>query len=160
MSTIFPDRSPPAASRGFLIPSAIFLLVVLAGLAAFLVTISSGQHTGAAQDVVGARAYQAARSGLEWGFYHTLAVKPETANVCSGKPGLSTNLDTTAFPGLSLTVNCEAVSTGVIEAGNPVVLYKITATACSQPNVATPACPNTTNPGPLYVEGCHAEHRE
>lgn len=145
MSTMCPDRSSLAANRGFLIPSAIFLLVILAGLAAFLVTISSGQHTGAAQDVVGARAYQAARSGLEWGFSRAL-----NATSCLSNQDVS--LDATAFPGLSLTVNCEAVLPAPKEAGVDVALYTITATACSQPNAATPACPNTTNPGPLYVE--------
>ena len=140
-----PDCPLPVKSRGFLIPSAIFLLVIMAGLAAVLVTVSSGQQLGAAQDVVGARAYQAARSGLEWDFYHSLrnATCPAEQNVA---------LDATAFPGLSLTVKCEDVSNGQAEAGVPVVLYKITATACLQPNAATPACPNTTNPGPLYVE--------
>lgn len=143
MLTIFPDRSSLAANRGFLIPSAVFLLVVLAGLAAFLVTISSGQHLGSALDVVGARAYQAARSGLEWGFFQAL----NKASCLTNKDVL---LDATAFPGLSLTVNCSP--TTATEATLPVTLYTITATACSQPNAATPACPNTTNPGPLYVE--------
>ncbi len=142
-----PDRPFPAKSRGFLIPSAIFLLVIMAGLAAVLVTVSSGQQQGAAQDVVGARAYQAARSGLEWGFYHSLRNA-----TCPAPAEQNVALDATAFPGLSLTVKCEDVSNGKVEAGVPVVLYKITATACSQPNAATPACPNTTNPGTLSVE--------
>ena len=144
-----PDRPLPAKIRGFLIPSAIFLLVIMAGLAAVLVTVSSGQQQGAAQDVVGARAYQAARSGLEWGFYHTL-VPVGAAPACPVEQNVA--LDAAVFPGLSLTVRCDDVSNGETEAGVPVVFYKITATACSQPNAATPACPNTTNPGPLYVE--------
>ncbi len=36
--------------------------------------------------------------------------------------------------------------------GVHMTLYTITATACSQPNAASPRCPNTTTPGPLYVE--------
>jgi MSHA biogenesis protein MshP len=55
---------------GFVLPSAIFLLVILAGLAAFLVNISMTQNITSAQDVQSARAYQAARAGLEWGLYH------------------------------------------------------------------------------------------
>ena len=144
-----PDRSPPAKNRGFLMPSAIFLLVILAGLAAFLVTISSGQQLGSAQDVVGARAYQAARSGLEWGFYHTL-VPVGAAPTCPVEQNVP--LDAAAFPGLSLTVNCAMTSPKPKEATVDVTLYTITATACSQPNATGLACPNTTNPGPLYVE--------
>lgn len=143
MSTMCPERLPSAASRGFLIPSAVFLLVILAGLAVFLTTVSSGQHLGSAQDVLGARAYQAARSGLEWGFYRAL-------NKASCQTDQDVPLDATAFTGLSLTVQC--TSTTAQEGGAPVTLYTITATACSQPNATAPACPNTKNPGPLYVE--------
>lgn len=46
--------------------SAIFLLVVLAALGAFMVTFSNTQQLTSAQDVQGSRAYWAARAGLEW----------------------------------------------------------------------------------------------
>lgn len=52
--------------RGFSLISAIFLLVVIAALGAFAVTLSTAQHQSAAMDVRGARAYQAARAGIEW----------------------------------------------------------------------------------------------
>ena len=55
--------------RGFAIVSAIFILVVLSVLGAAMVSLSTSQHLGSAQDVQGARAYQAARSGVEWGLY-------------------------------------------------------------------------------------------
>ena len=51
------------------LPSAIFLLVILAGLAAFLVHISTTQSITSAQDIQGARAYHAARAGVDWGLY-------------------------------------------------------------------------------------------
>jgi MSHA biogenesis protein MshP len=57
---------------GFALPSAIFLLVILAALAAFMVTISTTQSATSAQDVQGTRAYHAARAGLEWGLYQVL----------------------------------------------------------------------------------------
>ena len=41
------------ASAGFVLPSAIFLLVILAGLAAFLVHISTTQSITSAQDIQG-----------------------------------------------------------------------------------------------------------
>ena len=58
--------------RGFSIVSAIFILLVLASLAAALVNVSTMQHAGAALDLQGVRAYQAARAGIEWGVYRIL----------------------------------------------------------------------------------------
>ena len=52
--------------RGFSLVSAIFLLVVIAALGTFAVTLSTTQHQSAALDVMGARAYQASRAGIEW----------------------------------------------------------------------------------------------
>lgn len=69
---------------GFVLPSAIFLLVILVGLAAFLVNISSTQHITSAQDMQGARAYQAARAGIEWGLYR--ALDPTNATVVAMVP--------------------------------------------------------------------------
>lgn len=51
---------------GFSIVTAIFLLVVLAMLGAFMLSLSSTQHVTAAQDVQGSQAYRAARTGLDW----------------------------------------------------------------------------------------------
>ena len=65
-----PVSCPPPC--GFVLPSAVFLLVILAGLAAFLVSISQTQNVISAQDVQGARAYRAARAGIEWGLYRVL----------------------------------------------------------------------------------------
>ncbi len=61
-----------AAQRGFSVVTAIFLLVVLAAMGAFMVTFSTVQHIPSAQDVQGVRAYQAARAGIEWGAYRVL----------------------------------------------------------------------------------------
>ena len=53
-------------AHGFSLPTAIFLLVILALLGAFMVSLSTTQNITSAQDVQGSRAYRAARSGLEW----------------------------------------------------------------------------------------------
>jgi MSHA biogenesis protein MshP len=57
---------------GFLLVTAIFLLVILAALGAFILTISGTQQTSSALDVQGTRAYQAARAGIEWASYQVL----------------------------------------------------------------------------------------
>lgn len=53
-------------AHGFSLPTAIFLLVILALLGAFMVSLSTTQNITSAQDVQGSRAIRAARSGLEW----------------------------------------------------------------------------------------------
>jgi MSHA biogenesis protein MshP len=53
-------------NAGFAIISGIFLLVVLAALGAFMVTISTTQNITSAQDVQGSRAYWAAKGGIQW----------------------------------------------------------------------------------------------
>lgn len=126
----------PSRCGGFAIVSAIFILVVLATLGAFILNISSQQQIGSALDVQGVRAYQAARAGIEWGLYQQLR-----ASSCAA----STNFSPSAasMTGFTVNVTCVATPDGN---GGPTV-YSITSTAC---NDAT--CPNTTNPGNYYVE--------
>lgn len=145
------------AERGFSVVSAIFILVVLAALGAFIASISSSQQIGSALDVQGVRAYQAARAGIEWGLYQ---VQSTTAyNFSYGTPPVAVgsanpndrscstangNFDVFGF---RVSVSCSDTTDSTY--GGPTV-YKITATACSQPSGG--ACPNTTDPGPLYIE--------
>ena len=58
--------------RGFSLILALFLLVSLAAMGAYLLTISTLQEESSAADELGARAYQAARSGVDWGLYELL----------------------------------------------------------------------------------------
>jgi MSHA biogenesis protein MshP len=58
--------------KGFSIVSAIFLLVVLSFLGTAMVTLSASQNQSSAMDVMGSRAYQAARAGVEWGALQVL----------------------------------------------------------------------------------------
>jgi MSHA biogenesis protein MshP len=71
-------RRPRHASGGFATIVALFLLVVLAALGAFMVSISTSQQVGSAQDIQGTRAYWAARAGLEWGI-GSLTASPASA---------------------------------------------------------------------------------
>lgn len=61
------------AQQGFAAIAAVFLLVVLAALGAFMLTFSNTQQLTSAQDVQGSRAYWAARAGLEWAVASVLA---------------------------------------------------------------------------------------
>lgn len=125
--------------HGFAIFSAIFILVVLATLSAFILNISSSQQIGSALDVQGVRAYQAARAGIEWGLYQQMqgGVACPAGNFVPAAATLG---------GFTVSVTCVA---SVDAHGGPTV-RTLTATACSQPTAG--ACPNTVNPGAFYIE--------
>lgn len=81
MSTI-----SPKPQRGFGVIAAIVILVILAGLAAFVVSITTTQNITLAQDVMGARAYQAANAGIEYGLARWLRAAPSVAADCAPVP--------------------------------------------------------------------------
>ncbi|MCF8149838.1 MAG: pilus assembly PilX N-terminal domain-containing protein [Burkholderiaceae bacterium] len=153
-------RSLAKHVRGFAIVSAIFILVVLAALGAFIVNVSTTQQIGSALDVQGVRAYQAARAGVEWGLYQVQATPAYNFGYTSPDPNTracpaATTSFTPAgatFTGITVTVTCAAT----VDASSGPTIYAIVATACNQPvagwTAATLACPNTTNPGALYIE--------
>jgi MSHA biogenesis protein MshP len=64
--------SPPTRQAGVGLVTAIFLLVVLAGLGVAMVSLFTTQQASADLDLQGARAYQAARAGIEWGVFQRL----------------------------------------------------------------------------------------
>lgn len=126
-------------TRGFALPSAIFLLVVLAMLGVAVMHVSTTQHVGSALDVEGARAYQAARAGIEWGLYRKLR-----EGSCDAQSSFTPAAAT--LQGFTVTITCADFPDAN---GGPTVTL-ITATACNQPSGG--ACPNTTNPDTGYVE--------
>ena len=76
-----------AAQRGFSLVAAIFLIVVLAGLAMVAVRISILQGQGVTEGLRAAQAFQAARSGIEWAAYSALnggVCAPATLNLTEG----------------------------------------------------------------------------
>lgn len=87
---------------GFAAVAAVFLVVLLAALGAFMVTFSNTQQVTSAQDIQGTRAYWAARSGLEWGIGSVAA----SASVPPACPASSSTLATTFDGGFTVTVTC------------------------------------------------------
>ena len=128
-----------AKEKGFSILAAVFLLVILVSLSAFLVSISSMQQMGAAIDLQGTRAYQAARAGIEWGAYQVL--NPASAPAC---PTSTLTFAGTSLQDFSTTVTCTITTAD--ELGTTANVYQLSATACNQP-----ACPNAA-PAANYVE--------
>ncbi len=124
-----------ARQVGFSLILALFLLVSLAGMGVFLLTVSTLQQESVAADEQGARAYQAARAGIDWGAYRVLRDGACASTVLTLAGGLS---------GFTAQVTC--VNTGSFaEGGATVTVYRITSNGCNQA-----ACPGTAGPG--YVE--------
>jgi len=67
-----PQASPPGGQRGFALVVAIFLIVVLASLGVFIVRVSGVQHQTVNVALLGARAFEAAVAGMEWGAFQAL----------------------------------------------------------------------------------------
>ncbi|HVS23509.1 MAG TPA: pilus assembly protein MshP [Gammaproteobacteria bacterium] len=74
------------AQRGFSLVTAMFLLVVLAGLAVFAVRIGTLQGQGVTEGMRAAQAFQAARSGVDWAAYRALhgVCAPATLSLTEG----------------------------------------------------------------------------
>jgi MSHA biogenesis protein MshP len=114
--------------HGFSIVTAIFLLVVLAGLGAALVTISTSQNQSSAMDVMGSRAYQAARAGIEWAAYQVINnATPATPATCAQTFAQGT-LGGTLAP-FTVKVTCSSTST----TDSIYYIYSVTSLACNSP---------------------------
>ena len=107
--------------NGFTLVQAIFILVVLALLGTYMVSLSTVGQATSTQAVMQARAYQAARAGLEWGI----------ARVVGG----NTNGDTFSVDG----TGCEITVTINPDSNNPyhegtdnINIYNIISEAKSQ----------------------------
>lgn len=100
--------------RGFTLVQAVFILVVLALLGVTMMRLSGGQSATNLFALQGARAYQAARSGLEWG-----AARAAVGANCNG------NMTVGMFQ-VNVTCNIQSFTEGAI---GPYNVYRINATA-------------------------------
>lgn len=114
----------PRPLHGFVLPVAIFIVVILAALGAYALNLSSVQQATSTQDVQGARAYHAARAGLEWGIYQVLAPGTATLAACPASPA------TLAIDAFTVSVTCSQ-SVDYFEQGSDhaIRVYQIQATA-------------------------------
>jgi MSHA biogenesis protein MshP len=92
--------------KGFSLVTAIFLLVVLATVGGFMVTIGGTQRTTSIAAIQGARAYQAARSGIEWAVYSIINA-PDPVIACTNTidPG-NFALSVTGLNNFTVTLEC------------------------------------------------------
>jgi MSHA biogenesis protein MshP len=132
MSTLTRSRKRQA---GVGLVTAIFLLVVIAGLAAAMVTVFTSQQAGSQLDQQGSRAYQAARAGIEWGLF-----RARVANACVASSNFALPA-ASILNGFTVTVTCTAVAGPGGDAATSVRVVR--ATACNQPN-SSGACGNAS----------------
>lgn len=150
------SRPQQTVARGFLLPAAIFLLVILAALGAFILNISTSQHLGMALDMKGERVWQAANAGMEWARYRL--AESNNANYPPSGTGLGATCPagtTWGSSGYSLgfsnsstlkdsfaTVECRQVANTDVQ-GIPTWVFELRVTACSPAAVSEPRCPGT-----------------
>ncbi len=143
----FPRRLRRSAGVGLI--TAIFLLVVLTGLGVAMVTVFSSQQASSALDVQGARAYQAARAGIEWGLFQKLR-----NNSCAATPSSFAMPAGTTLSGFVVTVSCTRTPAAQAGTGSAGALdsWVIQSVACNlQP--ANGSCTlTTTSNSPDFVK--------
>jgi MSHA biogenesis protein MshP len=125
--------------NGFAATTVIVILVMLAVFGVALVATTTTQQQSAVTDLQSARAYQAARAGLEFGIYQSLV-----AASCAASTTIALSGD---LAGFRVTVTCS--STSHTEAGATVNMFEVAATGC---NLSAGTCPAATPPDANYVE--------
>ena len=116
----FPNFKGRARQSGISVIAGIFLLLLMAVLAAVIVNLVTTSNVNMAADINGARAYQAARAGAEWGMFQ---LDPNAQNAAlppcvNGGPPI---------PGYAVAVDC--VAQNFTEAGRQIGIYRITSVA-------------------------------
>ncbi len=127
--------------RGFAAIAAIFLVVVLAALGGFMLTFSNTQQLTSAQDVLGSRAYWAARAGLEWGIGN-VAVQSSAAATCPASPTKLTVDSFIVCACCSMQSYAEGSSTPKVFQFTSVTSSTATATCSSTCSIVSPAAGN------------------
>lgn len=114
--------------RGFSLVTAIFLLVVLSALGAMMVTFFTAQQQSSSLDMLGSRAYQAARAGVEWAAFNVAQTPAGTlwAGCAAGTNFPVNTLGGTLAP---FSVNVACTSSGPFTDGAAIYVYEITSTA-------------------------------
>jgi len=112
--------SRASGNRGFGLMSALFLLLVLSAAAAFMLNLSGVQRSTVNLAIQGTHAFQAARSGVDWGIWQLA-----TNGTCFAATNLS--LTEGGFSGFTVDVTC--TSTDHTEATTNSSVYQIVSIA-------------------------------
>lgn len=124
-----------------MLPTAIFLIVIMAALAAFIAKVTAAANAQAGQDMQGARALQAARAGIEAGLYAVRVKSSCAGGTLSNLPGLT---------GFKVSWVCSRYA--FTESGSSKVVWQIQSTACSTSGASCPSTDATEQQGVDYTE--------
>lgn len=108
-------------AKGFMLPVAIFLLVVLAALVGYAMRLALLANMGTIQDVQGAQAYLAARAGVEWAAFQLLT--PVGMQACPTAPVPFT------INGFNIVLTCGLTAKQDKGGTQDINIYSITSTA-------------------------------
>ena len=114
-----------ARSRGFTLVTAVFLLVVVALVAGYALSIGTSQRADTTLALIGKRADFAARSGLEWEIARV--VQDNACPVDTSFPVAGTGLG-----GFNVAVHCSSVTVTEGSSTYPVFTLTVTATLGSE----------------------------
>lgn len=128
-------RTRIARQGGFSLVSAIFIIVVLAGVVGYMLQVSLVQLTTVGQGIDAERAYRAADGGIQWAVAYAL-------ENTTGSPHTDATTNCGVIDGASFNLNGYAVSlecdTYLFSDPTPRSIYNVTATA-TRGSVGTPA---------------------
>lgn len=130
MSTI---RHSARRQAGFSLATTLFLLLVLSAMGVFMLHVSNAQQIAGVLDLNRARAYWAAKAGIEYGLYQVLQASAACAGPMANLVFADGSLD--AF---TATVAC-GTEGPICDGGRNVTVYTVFSTACNH-SVAG-ACP-------------------
>ncbi|HEY4038939.1 MAG TPA: hypothetical protein VGM15_08970, partial [Burkholderiaceae bacterium] len=154
---------------GFAFIAALFLLVVLGAFVAFVMSMTMNAQTSGALAVQGARAYEAARAGVEWATYQVLDPRTAINGAISTPPDCFASPSSPALPGnlgqFSLTVTCNRYPANpnyYEEVSRRVAVYDVISTATQgipgaadyverQIQVRIEQCKDPNGTAPLYA---------
>jgi MSHA biogenesis protein MshP len=126
-----PSLAAEQGQRGFAAIAAIFLIVILAGLGGFMLTLSNSQQLTSAQDLQGTRAYWAARAGLEYGVAKVSATSACPPSSPATLPGGTATFD----GGFTVTLTCTPQT--YTEGGASVTMYSLKSVAKTSGSVGS-----------------------
>lgn len=95
-------KACPAGQAGFSLVAAVFLIVVLAALAAFAVQVAMSQAQGANMELLQAQAQAAAQTGIEYGA--NIALQSPAPGTCRANTTL--RLNQPGLAGFVVTLSC------------------------------------------------------
>ncbi|MBI3570325.1 MAG: hypothetical protein HY082_04370 [Gammaproteobacteria bacterium] len=103
--------------RGVALIGAIFVVVILAMLGIYMVTLSGVEHATTSQAVIASRVYYGAKAGLEWGIHQAMG---PTVSVCNASTPLAA---INGLDGVAVTVTCACTYPAACVSGATSVFY-------------------------------------